>query len=90
LWGKGSAAFFKKSLTGRQTKTFAPGSGLGTWARENSPLVSAGRGCCRRPQEQKFFGSFFQKRTAFFGSFVVRRRGAVGKAWMPAFAGMTF
>ncbi len=30
---------------------------------------------------QKFFGSFFQKRTAFFLVF--------RKSWMPAFAGMT-
>jgi hypothetical protein len=30
---------------------------------------------------QKFFGSFFQKRTAFLLVF--------RKAWMPAFAGMT-
>jgi hypothetical protein len=22
--------------------------------------------CCHTPQEQKFFGSFFQKRTSFF------------------------
>jgi hypothetical protein len=34
-------------------------------------------------KEQKFFGSFFQKRTACL-SF-----SSAGKAWMPAFAGMT-
>jgi len=47
---------------------------------------------------QKFFGSFFQKRTAFFLVFRKARMPAFtgmtvkrvfGKSWMPAFAGMT-
>jgi hypothetical protein len=37
---------------------------------------------CKRPQEQKFFASFFQKRSACF-------LGFARKSWMPAFAGMT-
>jgi hypothetical protein len=40
-------------------------------------------GATSTDQDQKFFGSFFQKRTAFLASFLA------GKSWMPAFAGMT-
>jgi len=38
-------------------------------------LFAAGLGCnvAKAPSEQKFFGSFFQKRTSFLPFLVVRR-----------------
>jgi hypothetical protein len=49
--------------------------------QKNFHLLGAVTRWCQRPQEQEFFASFFQKRSAFLRF--------ARKAWMPAFAGMT-
>jgi len=49
--------------------------------QKTSAYCGRWRCCYQRPQDRKFFGSFFQKRTACLAYPI--------KAWMPAFAGMT-
>jgi hypothetical protein len=53
--------------------------------REAKNLVAWGvwRWWCQRPQERKFFASFFQKRSSFLASFDTRVFAGCGVAGLP-------
>jgi hypothetical protein len=84
-----------KNLLFLKKKNRAAGRQKNFWSRD----CGVGPRTATRPREQKFFGSFFQKRTfflefesdgRFFGALAHGQDAfMVCKSWMPAFAGMT-
>jgi hypothetical protein len=65
-WGKGSAAFLKKSLAGRETKNFCSGERFRHLGTRKQP-VSFGRArLLHAPPGAKVFWFFFSKKNRFF------------------------